>query len=218
MVLVTSPLLPTAHSAAQPLATTMASSSLPSLTDAPLGTPPPVVRLCAATLADLDAIHRVELTGDSMFLAAGHPEFTDAPAASRAEATCAVEQGGGIVVARLEQSNAGDACDHVVGFVWTGDCGEEMRVRQLSVDPKYGRRGIGKLLIGHAIATAKEARKSLVLDTQDDIPWNRPWYERLGFAIVPPAEWTPAMHQVVEEQTAEGLRWDTRVHMRLAMP
>ena len=45
----------------------------------------------------------------------------------------------------------------------------------------------------------------------------RPWYERHGFAVVAPEDWTPALREVVQYQTEDGLDWTTRVHMRIEL-
>ena len=55
----------------------------------------------------------------------------------------------------------------------------------------------------------------MVLSTQSDVAWNQPWYERVGFRVVPEAEWTPAMQAETKAQQREGLDWNTRVHMRI---
>jgi GNAT superfamily N-acetyltransferase len=93
--------------------------------------------------------------------------------------------------------------------------GHERRVAGIYVDPARHRAGIGAALLDRVIDDARaDGVGSVVLDTQDDVPWNRPWYERHGFVVVPEPEWTDHMRAVTTEQTAEGLDWATRVHMR----
>ena len=60
-------------------------------------------------------------------------------------------------------------------------------------------------------------RRAVVLNTQSDVPWNRPWYEHFGFVVVPVEEWDADMHETVVEQTASRLDWSTRGHMRLQL-
>ena len=56
------------------------------------------------------------------------------------------------------------------------------------------RRGIGTLLLQHIIAEARLCgERSVVLNTQRDVPWNGPWYERHRFAVVPRGSWSPAL-------------------------
>ena len=55
---------------------------------------------------------------------------------------------------------------------------------------------------------------TMILNTERDVPWNRPLYEHLGWEVVPEPEWTDQMRDQTEYQIAAGLNWDTRVHMR----
>ena len=64
-------------------------------------------------------------------------------------------------------------------------------LEQLSVRlPEHGRRGIGTALVHAACEEARwEGHDSLTLCTYRDVPWNGPFYRRLGFeelADLPP--------------------------------
>lgn len=76
----------------------------------------------------------------------------------------------------------------LVGFahVTTAAVQEDVaHLEQLSVLPDHGRRGIGTRLVE---AAAEEARwagyAALALCTYRDLPWNGPFYARLGFTEV----------------------------------
>jgi N-acetylglutamate synthase-like GNAT family acetyltransferase len=74
----------------------------------------------------------------------------------------------------------------------------------------------GKRVGRQLIACAEHARKlgltSLTLTTFRDVPWNAPFYARLGFEIV--TELTPELRQKREEEAAHGLAYDSRCAMR----
>jgi GNAT superfamily N-acetyltransferase len=58
-------------------------------------------------------------------------------------------------------------------------------IHQVSVDPLYARQGIGKRLFEFVESWAKEGGYgALDLTTFDDVPWNRGYYERLGFKVL----------------------------------
>ncbi|OCK79886.1 acetyltransferase [Lepidopterella palustris CBS 459.81] len=58
-------------------------------------------------------------------------------------------------------------------------------IHQVSVSPDFSRRGIGRALIGHVEQWARHnAILALDLTTFRDVPWNRPYYEKLGFKTV----------------------------------
>lgn len=87
-----------------------------------------------------------------------------------------------------------------------------LHVEQVSVHPRVARRGVGRALIEHAAAYAGGA--ALTLTTFAEVPWNAPYYERLGFERVPDDELTPGLRAIRAEEAAHGLdRWP-RVTMR----
>ena len=53
---------------------------------------------------------------------------------------------------------------------------------EVSVDPAFGRRGLGRALVNWAIeASGARNLSGVTLTTFSDLPWNAPFYERLGF-------------------------------------
>jgi hypothetical protein len=54
----------------------------------------------------------------------------------------------------------------------------------------------------------------VTLTTFRDVPWNMPFYARLGFEIVPPEQVGPALFAIVEGETRRGLDPARRVVMR----
>jgi GNAT superfamily N-acetyltransferase len=51
------------------------------------------------------------------------------------------------------------------------------------------------------------------LTTFRDVPWNRPFYERLGFRVVAGAELSAALRAIVEDETRRGLDPSRRIVM-----
>jgi hypothetical protein len=56
--------------------------------------------------------------------------------------------------------------------------------------------------------------QSVTLTTFRDVPWNMPFYERLGFETIPPAQLSPALISVILDETRRGLDPTRRVAMR----
>lgn len=55
-------------------------------------------------------------------------------------------------------------------------------IEALAVHPIHARRGIGRALVAAALAEAKgEGYHEMSLRTYADVPWNGPFYTRLGF-------------------------------------
>ena len=55
---------------------------------------------------------------------------------------------------------------------------------QLAVDPDHGRQGLGRALVEATCDWARSAKfDAITLTTYRDVPWNRPFYESLGFVV-----------------------------------
>lgn len=95
---------------------------------------------------------------------------------------------------------------------------ESLHIEQLTVHPHYARQRIGSRLIDVCgdRATAWGYR-SLTLTTFRDVPWNAPYYRRIGFMEVPDAQIPPALREIIRQEHDAGLdRWP-RVVMRRAL-
>lgn len=93
------------------------------------------------------------------------------------------------------------------GYLLVGEVDGLAHIEQVSVDPAYGRRGLGALLVGQTVAWARErGYPAITLTTYTGVAWNGPWYERLGFRAVEPS--TPGLRAIRDQEKAHGLdRW-----------
>jgi GNAT superfamily N-acetyltransferase len=88
-------------------------------------------------------------------------------------------------------------------------------LEEVDVHPDHGRRGLGKRLVVEVCRWAEEQGYSAVtLTTFRDVPWNMPFYARLGFEEIPTAALTPALKSVVQDEARRGLDPARRVAMR----
>jgi GNAT superfamily N-acetyltransferase len=79
-----------------------------------------------------------------------------------------------------------DQLDELVGFALCSDRGEDLYLDQLSVLPRHGRQGLGTRLVRRCLQEA-EARsfRRVSLSTFRKVPWNGPFYRKLGFREIP---------------------------------
>jgi|SRR5262245_54908411 len=94
---------------------------------------------------------------------------------------------------------------------------EAAHLEEIDVDPEHGRRGLGTRLVMQVCDwAAGNGYASVTLTTFREVPWNMPFYARLGFEIVPSEQLSPALCAIVDEETRRGLDPTRRVVMRRA--
>jgi GNAT superfamily N-acetyltransferase len=105
--------------------------------------------------------------------------------------------------------------DHPVGFALACEVGSNAHLDELDVDPPHGRRGLGRALVETVCEWASRAGyAAITLTTLNHIPWNAPFYEKLGFRILEPEVLTPHLRELLQTETAHGLPAENRVAMR----
>ncbi|MFH7908243.1 GNAT family N-acetyltransferase [Enterobacter cloacae] len=108
------------------------------------------------------------------------------------------------------------ANDQPVGFILAELHVSSLFIVELSVHLDWQGKGIGRRLIACVVDQArKRALASLTLTTFRDVPWNAPFYARLGFEMI--TTLTPELREKREEETAHGLAYDARCAMRLPL-
>ncbi len=110
---------------------------------------------------------------------------------------------------------AADGDDRPVGFARAGVVGENAHLDELDVRPAHGQRGLGTALVETVCDWAKDSGyRAVTLATLRHIPWNAPWYQRLGFRVLEAHELTAALSDLLHEEIQHGLPADQRVAMR----
>ena len=107
----------------------------------------------------------------------------------------------------VAEGEAGEA----VGFAAVGRVDGAAYLDQLSVHPRWARRGLGRALLARVMAEA--GGEDLWLTTYDHVPWNRPFYESEGFRTVPDEQCGSDVQRILAEQRAVLPQPDRRVAM-----
>lgn len=103
-----------------------------------------------------------------------------------------------------------------VGYVLCDTLGEDVHVEQVSVRPVWQGRGVGGALMEHVRQWAlSRGAGGVTLTTFADVPWNAPWYERLGYRVLADGELSDELRAVREREAELGLDQAPRVGMRL---
>ncbi|SCG71075.1 GNAT family N-acetyltransferase [Micromonospora humi] len=160
-----------------------------------------------ARVDELADVQRIEVASGAPFREIGMHLVADMPPLPR-DALAAGQRAGRLRVAV-------DPADRPIGFVLVDLVDGAAHVQQLSVDPAYARRGIGRGLLDEVARwAAGERLPALTLTTFRSVPWNGPYYARCGFRELAEAELTPGLTGLLAAEAALGLDPADRVAMR----
>jgi GNAT superfamily N-acetyltransferase len=171
---------------------------------------PMQVRLALAD--EIDAIARIDHEAGSLFAQVGislvMPDDHPFALAEREDWRRAARS------SRLYIVDAAD--DRYAAFMVLDEVDGAPYLEQLSVRPLHMRKGIGSRLLEQAIAQSRSSG-ALWLMTYGHVPWNRPFYERAGFRVVPEAECGPELREIARLQRAALPDPEQRVAMKISL-
>ncbi|KPF74681.1 hypothetical protein IP88_07855 [alpha proteobacterium AAP81b] len=99
-----------------------------------------------------------------------------------------------------------DGDDAPLGFLLAEPVDTWLHILELDVHPDAQGRGLGAALIAAAGAAAGDfGCDRLSLTTFIDIPWNAPWYRRLGFAEIAAADQPDWLRGILRREAETGL-------------
>lgn len=143
---------------------------------------------------DAAAIQELERDADRRFDALLGPDWERAWAPSGREELEVAAAAGEIFVVLPPR---GPLC----GYIRLEELDGQGHIEELAVSRAEGRRGLGGLLVATAEAWARRrGYPALTLTTFSEVPWNGPWYARLGFAAFEPAAGSVLAVTLAEEK------------------
>lgn len=108
-----------------------------------------------------------------------------------------------------------DATDRPVAYLLVSPVDGNAHIDQVSVHPSHARQGLGRALIEAAAVWARSrGLTGLTLTSFADVPWNAPYYERLGFHALTEDQLTSGLRTIRDHEAARGLDKWTRATMR----
>ena len=110
---------------------------------------------------------------------------------------------------------ATDEADRPVAYLLADVVDGNAHVEQVSVHPHHARQGLGRALLDAVTAWAgRSGLPATTLTTFTDVPWNAPYYQRLGFRVLAESELTDGLRRIRGNEAARGLAAWPRVTMR----
>ena len=101
-----------------------------------------------------------------------------------------------------------------VGFVMFAPLPTRFYIEELDVLTAWAGRRIGAALLEQVDGLARKAgARRLVLSTFRDVPWNAPYYRRLGFDVIESGQLDAKLRAIRAAHVAHGLDESKRVFM-----
>lgn len=163
-----------------------------------------------AASGHIAAIPGVEIAAASRFTAA------DLPASMRFKTTARADLNRAQQNERLWVAVKGH--EKVVGFSIADIVDGQAYLVEVGVMPAFGRLGVGTRLVQITVDWARELEfEHVSLTTFRHLPWNAPFYSRLGFDTVDTSEYGPELTSLFELEKQAGLDTSKRIAMRMVL-
>ncbi|MGW2026777.1 GNAT family N-acetyltransferase [Streptomyces decoyicus] len=164
------------------------------------------------SLAELSALRAIERAAGEAFRGLGMAAIADDEPPLPAQLTAFQRAGRALAAYEEPGRAAADEPARPLGYLLWEPVDGCTHIEQVSVHPQHAHRGIGRALIDRAERDGGPA--PLTLTTFAEVPWNAPYYARIGFRVLTDAELTPGLRAIRAHEAALGLdRWP-RVCMR----
>ncbi|MFJ4028545.1 GNAT family N-acetyltransferase [Paenarthrobacter sp. NPDC089989] len=113
-----------------------------------------------------------------------------------------------------------DGLDFPVAYILVDVVDGNAHVEQVSVHPDHAHQGLGRELLHAARIWARgHGMQRQTLSTFRDVPWNAPYYRRLGFELLDAGSWGPELTRLMEHEAELGLtRWPRVAMWRPVVP
>ncbi len=111
---------------------------------------------------------------------------------------------------------AADSLNQPIAFLAGAERDRMLYIQELDVAPAWQRKGVGRQLLTVAIETARTSRlRGVTLTTDRFVPFNAPFYARLGFAEIMDDDDLPQLRQALQHEVSIGAAGHRRVAMML---
>ncbi|SDT34205.1 GNAT family N-acetyltransferase [Actinoplanes derwentensis] len=120
-----------------------------------------------------------------------------------------LDDGTGRGAGRVGPLAVGDHREWVAGYLIADLVDGNVHIEQVSVHPRFSRRGVGRRLIDETAAYAERVGAAgLTLTTFAEVAWNAPYYRRCGFVVLADEAVGSGLRAVRAHEAAAGLeRW-----------
>ena len=160
-----------------------------------------------ATIADIEPMRALERRAAQLFLSIGYDFCAAGPVRDKEEHEKTLRRG---ITFYAESENGAPA-----GFAMFEPMDSEAHLIEIDVDPVFQRQGLAPRLIaaGETWALAK-GFDGMTLTTYRDVPWNAPFYRRIGFVDLEPGPERKELRETIGREADWGFAFKPRIAMR----
>jgi GNAT superfamily N-acetyltransferase len=156
---------------------------------------------------DIKAMIALERRATELFRTIGYDFVADAEVTDADEHRNVMRNGATIAAEAPDGALAGFAMLTVLD----GDA----HLDEIDVDPAHQQRGLARALIGKGELWAmRKGFDAITLTTYRDVPWNGPFYRRLGYLAFEPEPRRKELRSLIEKEAGWGFAAKPRIAMR----
>lgn len=167
-----------------------------------------MIRIRLASADDVPKVAPLEKAAAELFRSIGMDAVADDPPIAES-----------ILLQAVEETRLWVAVEYgVLKAYLLGDfLPNSLHIDQVTVHPDAAHRGLGALMIESVSADPRsKARGLLTLTSFADVPWNGPYYERIGFLNIAESEWPEGVAEKVAADRKHGFdAWPRLVMQRV---
>lgn len=159
-----------------------------------------------ATSADIADMRAAEQKAGETFRTVGYDFCADGPNRDPEEHRRVIAAG----ITYVSETPSGE----IAGFAMFEPMDGEVHLLEIDVVPDCQKKGLARSLIaaGEAWALAK-GFDGMTLTTYRDVPWNAPFYRRLGFVEIEPGADRKGLLETIAKEAAWGFALRPRIAM-----
>lgn len=110
------------------------------------------------------------------------------------------------------------AAGEPIGFLAAEVIGGELHIWELAVRQDQQGRGLGRALVQSAVdGAADRGLAAVTLTTFREVPWNQPFYEKIGFSTLSADATGERLAAILRSEVEQGLPGERRCAMRLVI-
>lgn len=165
-----------------------------------------------AGIGDIEVLQAIEASAAQLFLESPYPELAGFEPFDHERYITHLKLGDPVFLGLVE-TETGQFTK--AGFAVAGPLAGGLHLFELSVHTDWQGMGLGGHLLHHLQRRALQCGfGQITLTTYRSLPWNGPFYERMGFSYLETSQQPPEIYDLLQREIASGANAEDRCAMR----